>query len=691
MTITESRIPDLASEPGAIEVHRLTASSARSCATSAWPTRRTTRRSSPRSRTCSSSTRSCSSATRTSAAPTTSKLAERFGPLEDHPALGSDPDHPGLVRIYKDLDSPAEQYENAFHCDATWREAPPFGSVLRCVEGPAVGGDTIWVNMAEAYRRLPEHVKTQIAGLRARHSIESTFGASLPIEKRHALHERFPDAEHPVVRTHPETGEKVLFVNAFTTHFTNFHTADNVRFGFDYSPGGSELLNYLIRQAAVPEYQVRWRWTTEQLRDLGQPLHPALRRPGLLPGRPQDGARRDRRRADLLSRHPHPSDPHRHPHCIARSTATRTATEGEHTMHFHDDALFPEVQEKLVITAAPYGPEWEPADFREDLPLTMDEHVQQAVDCWNAGATVLHIHVRELDGKGSKRLSQFNELLGRLREAVPEMILQVGGSISFSPEGDGADAKWLADDARHMLAELDPKPDQVTIAINTNQMNIVELMTDDDIAGTSFERPEVYEAYREMVVPAGPEWVEEHLKRLTANGIQPHFQLANIRAAGDRRAADPPRPLHRPAQPDLGGDRRRLRRPEPLQHDELHQPGPGRRDSDPGDADAQRAARSTRWPSPWACTPAAATRTPCGAARARRSPRSSRSSSSSASPNELGREVATGKEAHDIYRIGQSYDSVDETLADSATRPTASPASSASPSTPEPTTPRRQR
>jgi taurine dioxygenase len=189
------------------------------------------------------------------------KLAERFGPLEGHPALGCHPDHPGLVQIYKDHDSPAEQYENAYHCDATWREAPPFGSVLRCVEGPAVGGDTVWVDMVEAYKRLPEHIKTQIADLRARHSIEATFGANMPIEKRHALKERFPDAEHPVVRTHPETGEKVLFVNAFTTHFTNFHTADNVRFGFDYSPGGSELLNYLIRQAAVPEYQVRWRWT----------------------------------------------------------------------------------------------------------------------------------------------------------------------------------------------------------------------------------------------------------------------------------------------------------------------------------------------------------------------------------------------------------------------------------------------
>ena len=188
-------------------------------------------------------------------------LAEKFGPLEDHPVAGSDPDHPGLVRIYKDLDSKPEHYENAFHCDATWREVPPLGSVLRCVEGPPVGGDTIWVNMAEAYRRLPEQVKQQIDGLKARHSIEASFGAAMSEEQRHALHARFPDAEHPVVRIHPETGEEILFVNAFTTHFTNYHTPQNIRFGFDYSPGGSELLNYLIRQAAVPEFQVRWRWT----------------------------------------------------------------------------------------------------------------------------------------------------------------------------------------------------------------------------------------------------------------------------------------------------------------------------------------------------------------------------------------------------------------------------------------------
>ncbi len=197
-------------------------------------------------------------------------------------------------------------------------------------------------------------------------------------------------------------------------------------------------------------------------------------------------------------------------------------------MNFLDDSLLPENQEDLVITVAPYGPEWIPADFPEDLPISMDEHVQKAVDCWNAGATVLHLHVRELDGTGSKRLSMFNEFLGRLREAVPDMILQVGGSISFAPESEGEAAKWLSDDTRHMLAELTPRPDQVTVAVNTSQFNIVEMMDENDLRGTSLADPALYEAYREMTVPAGPGWVEEHVKRLSANGIQSHFQLAHI-------------------------------------------------------------------------------------------------------------------------------------------------------------------
>src|SRR4030095_3637262 len=161
-------------------------------------------------------------------------------------------------------------------------------------------------------------------------------------------------------------------------------------------------------------------------------------------------------------------------------------------------------QDKLVITAAPYGPEWIPSDFPEDIPVTMEEQVQKAVDCYNAGATVRHLHVREPDGKGSKRLSKFNELIAGVRNAVPDMVIQVGGSISFAPENDGAAAKWLSDRTRHMLAELDPKPDQVTVTVNTTQMNVVEQMEIDDIAGTSMAEPQKYPAYHEMIVPPAP-------------------------------------------------------------------------------------------------------------------------------------------------------------------------------------------
>jgi len=198
-------------------------------------------------------------------------------------------------------------------------------------------------------------------------------------------------------------------------------------------------------------------------------------------------------------------------------------------MNFMDGSLHVENMQDLVITCAPFGPEWAPSDFPQDIPVKLKDQVQKVVDCYNAGATVCHVHGREEDGSGSKRLERTNEMVAAIREACPGMILQIGGSISFAPAKEGDPAQWLSDDTRHGLAMIEPQPEQVTIAINSNQMNVVEQMVAADVAGTTLAvgTPGYY-AYREMTIPAGPAWVEEHIKRLSARGIQTHFQLATV-------------------------------------------------------------------------------------------------------------------------------------------------------------------
>lgn len=197
-------------------------------------------------------------------------------------------------------------------------------------------------------------------------------------------------------------------------------------------------------------------------------------------------------------------------------------------MYFTDDSLYPENMQPLIITAAPYAPSWLPGDA-PDIAVTWDEQVQAAVDCYNAGATVLHLHVRNpATGHLSTDFDHFNFLLERLKQAVPKMIIQVGGSISFAPKGEGKKAEWLSYDTRHMLAELNPKPECVTVAIGTNMMDLTQMWTADDIKGTHLEDPKVLAAWAGMYTDAGPAFYLEHLKRLKKNGIQPYFPLAQV-------------------------------------------------------------------------------------------------------------------------------------------------------------------
>ena len=199
-------------------------------------------------------------------------FAAQFGELEAHPIAPSHPEADKLLMLYRNIDPTKPNLvekisrENFWHADVTFKKAPPRGAVLRLEMGPETGGDTMWSNMVMAYEKLPTAIKQRIDGLYAKHSADQTFGAQLPREERHAMAMKTPAVEHPVVLIHPETGEKVLFVNsAFTTHFSNFYNFEDARYGQDFMPEAHHLMNYLISQAAIPEYQVRLKWRTNTI------------------------------------------------------------------------------------------------------------------------------------------------------------------------------------------------------------------------------------------------------------------------------------------------------------------------------------------------------------------------------------------------------------------------------------------
>jgi hypothetical protein len=241
-------------------------------------------------------------------------------------------------------------------------------------------------------------------------------------------------------------------------------------------------------------------------------------------------------------------------------------------MHYTDDALFPENMKPLIISAAPYGPTWLPGDA-PDIAVTWDEQVQAAVDCYNAGATVLHVHVRDPEtGHLSADIEHYNYLLDRIKKAVPKMIMQVGGSISFSPKGEGKKAEWLNYDTRHMLAELTPKPETVTVAIGTSMMDITQMWTPEDVKGTHLEDPKTIAAYAGMYTDAGPALLPG-ASEAPAEEWDPALLHARARSpARNRGAADPPRRVHGPAQHEHHHVRRRWVWTQSVRLDALAQP-----------------------------------------------------------------------------------------------------------------------
>lgn len=192
-------------------------------------------------------------------------FAQLFGDLEEHPIFkGSIPDAPLLVGITNRSTDGSPKInnarENGWHADLTYTKTPPAGAVLRMLEGPAIGGDTMWANMALIYESLPQDVKDLIDGLYAYHTIEPLFFAPMPTEQRREMAAKHPPVEHPVVVKHPVTGEKCLYVNSFFVHyFSNYYNVERVPRGAEMAKS-VDLLRYLNNQATNPEFQVRLRW-----------------------------------------------------------------------------------------------------------------------------------------------------------------------------------------------------------------------------------------------------------------------------------------------------------------------------------------------------------------------------------------------------------------------------------------------
>jgi taurine dioxygenase len=179
-------------------------------------------------------------------------FAAGFGELEVHPFLPAG-DAAEVIRFAKDAD--VVGVENVWHSDVSWRQIPSLGSILRAHEVPEVGGDTLWADMEAVYEGLSDELKSAIEGRRAIHDFMNTFGLALDEAERAKKRREFPPASHPIVRTHPVTRRRCLYVNRiFTSHIEGMDRDES-----------DQLLDLLYREIEVPEYQVRFKWERDSI------------------------------------------------------------------------------------------------------------------------------------------------------------------------------------------------------------------------------------------------------------------------------------------------------------------------------------------------------------------------------------------------------------------------------------------
>ncbi|HVH06418.1 MAG TPA: TauD/TfdA family dioxygenase [Myxococcota bacterium] len=180
-------------------------------------------------------------------------FCRRFGALEVHPFAPHKDGFPEVMVIRHGPENRGK--ENTWHSDVTWRKEPSLGSALRAVKVPPIGGDTLFADMEAAYEGLSSQMKRMLDGLVAVHDFTNVFGRRMTPDKLQAMREEYPPAEHPVVRTHPESGRKSLYVNAaFTVRIQGMSPEESTR-----------LLAYLYSRAAVPEIQCRFRWANDSI------------------------------------------------------------------------------------------------------------------------------------------------------------------------------------------------------------------------------------------------------------------------------------------------------------------------------------------------------------------------------------------------------------------------------------------